>query len=103
MIDVCVRTGDQDLIRLLRENAGTSVLAPDNPAMGVIKERSPHRVFLSRLGRVGGPAAQRRTPPPFTRRSGIELSIEATPGALVRRPTRKASNSGRPAVAMRIR
>ena len=51
-VDVCVRTGDQDLIRLLRENAGTSVLAPDNPAMGVIKERSPHRVFLSRLGRV---------------------------------------------------
>ena len=51
-VDVCVRTGDQDLIRLLRENAGTSVLAPDNPVMGVIKERSPHRVFLSRLGRV---------------------------------------------------
>jgi len=51
-VDVCVRTGNQDLIRLFRENAGTSMRAPDNPAMGVIKERSPHRVFLSRLGRV---------------------------------------------------
>ncbi len=68
-VDVCVRTGDQDLIRLLRENAGTSVLAPDNPAMGVIKERSPHRVFLSRLGRVevyqriGSSAKDIPTPP----------------------------------------
>ena len=51
-VDVCVRTADQDLIRLLRENAGTSVLAPGNPAMATIKEQSPHRVFLSRLGRV---------------------------------------------------
>ena len=32
-VDVCVRTGDQDLIRLLRENAGTSMRAPDNPAI----------------------------------------------------------------------
>ena len=51
-VDVCVRTADQDLITLLRENAGTSVLAPGDPAMATIKERSPHRVFLSRLGRV---------------------------------------------------
>jgi hypothetical protein len=51
-VDVCVRTADQELITLLRENAGTSLLAPGNPAMATIKEKSPHRVFVSRLGRV---------------------------------------------------
>ena len=51
-VDVCVRTADQDLISLLRENAGTSLFAHHNPAMATIKEQSPHRVFLSRLGRV---------------------------------------------------
>jgi hypothetical protein len=51
-VDVCVRTADQDLITLLQETAGTSVLAPGNPATATIKERSPHRVFRSRSGRV---------------------------------------------------
>ena len=51
-VDVCVRSADQDLISLLREAAGTTVLAPGNPAMATIKEQSPHRVFRSRLGRV---------------------------------------------------
>ena len=32
--------------------AGHRVLAPGNPAMGVILATSPHRVFISRLGRI---------------------------------------------------
>lgn len=51
-IDVCVRTGDEGLISMLRANMGRSVLSLDNPVMAAIKEQSPTRVFLSRLGRV---------------------------------------------------
>ena len=38
--------------------------------------------------------------PVFTRRRGIEDSIEATPFTLVSRPTRNCSNSLRPVVAI---
>ena len=51
-VDVFVRTGDAALQAELRKHLGRSVLDPENPAMAAIKEASPHRVFVSRLGRI---------------------------------------------------
>jgi hypothetical protein len=51
-IDCCVRTRDRSLIRLLREGLGRSILAGANPQIEAIKEKSPSRVFMSRLGRI---------------------------------------------------
>lgn len=60
-VDFCIRTADPDLIATLREAEGRSLMAQDNPAMGAILAAHPHRVALTRLGRVevyqliGGP------------------------------------------------
>jgi hypothetical protein len=51
-VDVCVRTSDKALIAKLREGVGRAVFAHDNPAMGAILAASPHRVFLTGLGRI---------------------------------------------------
>lgn len=51
-VDACVRTADEELIAKLRERAGQSLFAPDNPAMGLILRHSPHRVFMTRCGRA---------------------------------------------------
>jgi hypothetical protein len=50
--DFCVRIGDHDLAARLREHAGRSLFEPGNPAMGMILSANPHRVFVSRLGRI---------------------------------------------------
>ena len=50
--DFCVRIGDQGLAARLREYAGRSLFEPGNPAMGMILAANPHRVFISRLGRI---------------------------------------------------
>jgi hypothetical protein len=50
--DFCVRLGDPDTVAQLRQHAGRSLFEAGNPAMGVILEANPHRVFLSRLGRI---------------------------------------------------
>ena len=50
--DFCVRIANHDLAARLRELAGRAVLAADNPAMGLILADNPHRVFISRLGRI---------------------------------------------------
>jgi hypothetical protein len=50
--DVCVRSRDPTVVAKLRSCAGKSVFAPDSGAMGVILGANPHRVFVSRLGRV---------------------------------------------------
>ena len=50
--DLCVRIADADLVARLREYAGRSVFEPGNPAMGIILAASPHRVFVSRVGRI---------------------------------------------------
>lgn len=61
-VDFCIRTRDPELIAILRAGAGGSVLAPGNAAMAAILYAHPHRVVISRLGRVevyqkiGGPA-----------------------------------------------
>lgn len=51
-VDVCVRSADPQVIDGLRAFAGQSVFAPGNGAMGVILKANPHRVFISRLGRI---------------------------------------------------
>jgi hypothetical protein len=50
--DFCVRIGDRDTSARLRAHAGRPVFEPGNPAMGMILAANPHRVFLSRLGRI---------------------------------------------------
>ena len=51
-IDACVRTTDPNVAAALRRHVGKSVFATDSGAMGVISHASPHRVFISRVGRV---------------------------------------------------
>jgi hypothetical protein len=50
--DFCVRTDDEETAARLRANAGRPVFEPGNPAMGIILAANPHRVFVSRLGRI---------------------------------------------------
>ena len=49
--DFCVRASDA-LASRLREHVGRDVFEPGNPAMGMILAANPHRVFISRLGRI---------------------------------------------------
>jgi Family of unknown function (DUF6925) len=50
--DLCVRVSDPDVAAQLRAQEGRALLAPGNPAIGVIVKASPHRVFISRVGRI---------------------------------------------------
>ncbi len=50
--DFYVRIGDRGLAVRLREYAGRSLFEPGNPAMCMILAANPHRVFISRLGRI---------------------------------------------------
>ena len=50
--DFCVRIGDHSLAARLREHAGRNLFEPGNPAMAMILAAHPHRVFISRLGRI---------------------------------------------------
>lgn len=51
-VDCCIRTNDIELIAGLRAHAGRSLFEPGSPAMGLILRHSPHRVFVTRAGRV---------------------------------------------------
>jgi hypothetical protein len=50
--DFYVRSGDPDVIAALRSCAGKSVFSPGSGVMEVILATDPHRVFVSRLGRI---------------------------------------------------
>lgn len=50
--DFCVRIGDHSLAARLRKHSGRAVFEPGNPAMAMILAANPHRVFISRLGRI---------------------------------------------------
>ena len=50
--DFCVRIDDWGAITRLREHLGRSLFEAGNPAMRLILEANPHRVFISRLGRI---------------------------------------------------
>ncbi|MDX1512587.1 MAG: hypothetical protein R3174_02485 [Gammaproteobacteria bacterium] len=51
-VDVCVRTGDTELIRLLHARRGRDLLREAREVVDAIIEQSPERVFVSRLGRI---------------------------------------------------
>ena len=51
-VDACVRVSDRDVAEKLRACCGRSVFDPNNAAMSVIVPAGPHRVFMSRLGRI---------------------------------------------------
>lgn len=67
-LDFCIRTADEALIRVIRAQEGRSLLEAGNPAMGAILKAHPHRVALTRLGRVevyqmiGGPDTGGKSP-----------------------------------------
>ena len=67
-VDFCIRTADPELLRVLRENQGRSLFDMENPAMGAILGVHPHRVALTRIGRVevyqmiGGPDTGGKSP-----------------------------------------
>jgi hypothetical protein len=50
--DLYIRVSDPNVAARLREHAGRPLLDGDNPAMGLILATSPHRVFVSRVGRI---------------------------------------------------
>lgn len=60
-VDFCIRTSDPALLDVLRANAERSLFEAGNPAMPAILKAHPHRIALTRLGRVevyqmiGGP------------------------------------------------
>ncbi|GAB1381451.1 DUF6925 family protein [Pararhodobacter aggregans] len=68
-VDFCIRTADPALLARLRAAAGQSLMTPDNPAMAAILRAHPHRVALTRLGRIevfqkiGGPDTGGVSPP----------------------------------------
>ncbi len=51
-VDCCIRVADPQVAAALRAHAGQSVFAAGNPAMSTILAASPHRVFISRVGRI---------------------------------------------------
>jgi uncharacterized protein DUF6925 len=60
-LQFCIRTDDAALIDLLEAHCGRSIWEKDNPVMGAILKSHPHRIAISKLGRVevyqkiGGP------------------------------------------------
>lgn len=60
-VDFCIRTRDPALLEVLRAQEGRSLFDPETPAMGAILRAHPHRVALTRIGRIevfqkiGGP------------------------------------------------
>jgi hypothetical protein len=50
--DLCVRIDDPDMVARLRRYCGRPVFDPANPAMSMLLEVNPHRVFISRIGRI---------------------------------------------------
>jgi hypothetical protein len=65
-VDVCVRASEPELLSALRAGAGRSIFDMGNPATAAIFEASPHRVFVTRIGRAEVyqpiPPADRKSP-----------------------------------------
>lgn len=66
--DFCIRTSNEELLTVLRENRGRSLFDQDNPAMGAILKHHPNRVSITKAGRVevfqkiGGPDTGGKSP-----------------------------------------
>lgn len=67
-VDFCIRTHDPALLANLRASEGRSLMEQGSPAMGAILKAHPHRVAMTRLGRVevyqmiGGPDTGGKSP-----------------------------------------
>ena len=51
-VDACVRVSDPDVAAQLRAYCGQTTFAPGCPAGALLLAHSPHRVFISRIGRA---------------------------------------------------
>jgi hypothetical protein len=51
-VDLCIRLSDPQIVAQLRDRCGRPVFEHGNPAMGIVLAENPHRVFMSRLGRI---------------------------------------------------
>src|SRR5688572_29616456 len=51
-VDACIRVSDPTVVSALRSVVGRNVFEAGNPAMSIVVPHSPHRVFISRLGRI---------------------------------------------------
>jgi hypothetical protein len=51
-VDVCIRVAEPAVAAQLRVLVGRGLFERGNPAMGIILAANPHRVFISRLGRI---------------------------------------------------
>ena len=67
-LDFCIRTSDPELIDVMRQSEGRSLFDEHNPAMSAILATHPHRVAITRIGRIevyqmiGGPATNNQPP-----------------------------------------
>ncbi len=67
-LDFCIRTGESSLIDFLREHCGSSIFEHGSPVFGKLMEAQPHRVAITRLGRIevyqviGGEQSDDKTP-----------------------------------------
>ena len=51
-VDFCIRTGDSGLIDFLRDHCGSSMFEHGSPVFARLLESQPHRVVITRLGRI---------------------------------------------------
>ena len=70
-LDFCIRSGDAGLIDFLRDHCGSSIFEHGSPVFGRLMEAQPHRVAVTRLGRIevyqeiGGEQSDDKTPEPL--------------------------------------
>jgi hypothetical protein len=87
-LDFCIRTGDPVLVDFLRIHCGSSIFDHESPVFGRLLEAQPHRVVLTRLGRIevyqaiGGEHTDDKTPEgPHTHLLPELLSLNLTHSA----------------------
>jgi hypothetical protein len=114
-VDVCVRVAHPDVTAQLLAHAGRALFEPDNPVMSAILAANPHRVFVSRLGRIEVfqpiPPSDGKSPvgphthvlPEFLRQRRTHAATEPVPDGFIpcahlypAHPTRDAFGRGRP-------
>ena len=67
-LEFCIRTGDSNLVDFLREHCGCSIFEHSSPVFPRLLESQPHRVVITRLGRIevyqaiGGEHTDDKTP-----------------------------------------
>ena len=67
-LDFCVRINDPNLVGFCREHCGSGIFDHDSPVFPRLLESQPHRVVLTRLGRIevyqaiGGEHTDDKTP-----------------------------------------